>query len=154
LRQQGLIRHLGLSNARPHHLDEARRIAPVVSVQNPYGLGFNARQAEFVAHCGELGVAFVPFYAIAGAAKESGGVSDGVAEEVAAIARAHDAAPAQVRLAWSLAQGPHLLAIPGTGDLAHLAANVASGALELTEKERATLDAAHRASSEEEAGPA
>uniref|UniRef100_UPI00140D5C20 aldo/keto reductase n=1 Tax=Streptomyces chilikensis TaxID=1194079 RepID=UPI00140D5C20 len=143
LREKGLIRHLGLSNIRPQHLDEARRIAPVVSVQNPYGLGLNPAQGEFVARCGELGIAFVPFYAIAGAAGEQGAV-DGEIPEVAATARALDATPAQVRLAWSLAQGPHLLAIPGTGDPEHLAANVAAGALRLTERELRTLDDAHR----------
>ncbi|WP_151769865.1 aldo/keto reductase [Streptomyces abyssomicinicus] len=143
LREKGLIRHLGLSNIGPEHLDEARRIAPVVGVQNPYGLGFNAGQAGFVARCGELGIAFVPFYAIAGAAKEDGGVGGG-SPEVSAIARAHDATPAQVRLAWSLAQGPNLLAIPGTGDPEHLAANVAAGALALTDAELATLNDAHR----------
>jgi aryl-alcohol dehydrogenase-like predicted oxidoreductase len=143
LREKGLIRHLGLSNIRPEHLDQARETAPVVAVQNPYGLGFNAAQAEFVARCGELGTAFVPFYAIAGAAGEQGAVG-GEAPEVLMIARAHEATPAQVRLAWSLAQGPHMLAIPGTGDPEHLAANVAAGALELTDEELATLNAVHR----------
>jgi aryl-alcohol dehydrogenase-like predicted oxidoreductase len=61
------------------------------------------------------------------------------------VARAHDATPAQVRLAWTLAQGPHVLAIPGTGDPAHLAENVAAGALRLTPQELELLDGLHRA---------
>jgi aryl-alcohol dehydrogenase-like predicted oxidoreductase len=142
LRDRGLIRHLGLSGIRLHHLDEARETAPVVSVQNPYGLGYDTAQAELMARCGELGIAFVPFYSLAGSAKEDGRVN-GELPEVTAIARANDATPAQVRIAWTLAQGPHVLAIPGTGDPGHLAANVAAGALRLSEEELASLNAAH-----------
>ncbi|WP_448316197.1 aldo/keto reductase [Streptomyces sp. CO7] len=143
LREAGLIRHLGLSSIRPKHLDEAREIAPVVSVQNPYGLGYNAHQAELPARCRELGIAFVPFYSLAGAAKEDGR-GDGELPEVSAVARAHRATPAQVRIAWTLAQGPQMLTITGTGDPDHLAANVAAGALRLSDEELALLDRAHR----------
>ncbi|MFF8607075.1 aldo/keto reductase [Streptomyces sp. NPDC015346] len=142
LRDAGLIRHLGLSNVTPDHLAEAQAIAPVVCVQNPYGIGVRPEQDAFVRTCGEQGVAFVPFYAIAGAGRESGatGVED---EEIRAVAQAHGASPAQVRLAWTLHQGPHVLAIPGTGDPDHLAANVAAGALRLSEAELALLDRLH-----------
>ncbi|MFJ9828990.1 aldo/keto reductase [Streptomyces sp. NPDC101160] len=143
LREAGLIRHLGLSNITPEHLAEARRIAPVVCVQNMYGIGVRPEYADFVRDCGKQGIAFVPFYAIAAAGRESGAKA-AEPEEVLAVARAHDASPAQIRLAWTLHQGPHLLAIPGTGDLAHLAANVAAGAIALTADELALLDAAHR----------
>ncbi|MFF8278501.1 aldo/keto reductase [Streptomyces lateritius] len=143
LRDAGLIRHLGLSNITPDHLDEARAIAPVVCVQNPYGIGVRPEQDAFVRTCGEKGVAFVPFYAIAGVGRESG--ATGVeGEEVRAVARAHGASPAQVRLAWTLHRGPHVLAIPGTGDPDHLAANVAAGALRLSEDELALLDRLHQ----------
>ncbi len=148
LREAGLIRHLGLSNVQPHHLAEAQAIAPVVCVQNPYGLGVRPEQQDFVRSCGEQGVAFVPFYSIAGAGREAG-VHDGVAgtgsAEVLAVARAHGASPAQVRLAWTLHLGEHVLAIPGTGNTDHLAANVAAGALRLSEDELRLLDAVHRA---------
>jgi aryl-alcohol dehydrogenase-like predicted oxidoreductase len=143
LRERGLIRHLGLSNVRTEHLDEAREIAPVVAVQNAYGLGYNAQQARLADRCGELGIAYVPFFSLAGAARE-GGRADGELPEVVAVARTHDATPAQVRIAWILAQGPQMLAIPGTGDPEHLAANVAAGALRLSEEELASLDEAHR----------
>jgi pyridoxine 4-dehydrogenase len=66
LRDAGLIRHRGISNARSSHLAEAQAIAPVVCVQNAYGLGYRARQDDFVRACGEQDVAFVPFFAIAG----------------------------------------------------------------------------------------
>ncbi|MFF0556450.1 aldo/keto reductase [Streptomyces sp. NPDC004266] len=143
LREAGLIRHLGLSNITPAHLAEAREIAPVVCVQNMYGIGVRPEYDEFVRHCGEQGIAFVPFYAIAAAGRETGATAP-ESEEVLAVAAAHDATPAQVRIAWTLHQGPHLLAIPGTGDPGHLTANVAAGALRLTPEELALLDRVHR----------
>jgi aryl-alcohol dehydrogenase-like predicted oxidoreductase len=139
LREAGLIRHLGLSNITSAHLAEARTIAPVVCVQNPYGLGASPEDTALLRTCGEEGIAFVPFYAIAGAGRDTG--RTGVEEShVLAIARAHEASPAQVRLAWTLQQGPHVLAIPGTGDPAHLTANVAAASLRLTPEEMALLD--------------
>ncbi|KUJ65605.1 aldo/keto reductase [Streptomyces albus subsp. albus] len=142
LREAGLIRHLGISNVQPGHLAEAQAIAPVVCVQNPYGIG-RPEQDGFLDSCGEQGVAFVPFYAIAGAGRE-GGASGTDAEEVLTVARAHGVSPAQVRLAWTLQRGPHVLAIPGTGNLDHLEANVAAGALRLSEGELGLLDSLHR----------
>ncbi|MEV8325616.1 aldo/keto reductase [Kitasatospora sp. NPDC056731] len=142
LRQAGLIRHLGLSNIHPHQLAEAQAVAPVVCVQNPYGIGASPEQDAVLRLCGEQGIAFVPFYAIAGAGRESG---TGGAEpaQVRAVAQARGVSPAQVRLAWTLHQGPHVLAIPGTGDLAHLEDNIAAGALRLSPEELALLQEAH-----------
>ncbi|MFI2607542.1 aldo/keto reductase [Kitasatospora sp. NPDC018619] len=142
LRRAGLIRQLGLSNVHPHQLAEAQTIAPVVCVQNPYGIGATPEQDELLRICGEQGVAFVPFYAIAGAGRERGA---GQAEpaQVRTVAEAHGVSAAQVRLAWTLSRGPHVLAIPGTGDLAHLEANIAAGALRLSAPELALLDEAH-----------
>ncbi|GAA3019584.1 oxidoreductase [Streptomyces drozdowiczii] len=140
LREEGLIRHLGLSNVWPEQIDEARSIAPVVCVQNRYGIGERrAGSQEVLCMCGDLGIAFVPFFAIAGAGRESGTVPEH--EAVLDVARAHDASPAQIRLAWTLQQGAHVLAIPGTGNPAHLEANVAAGALRLTGDEMARLTA-------------
>ncbi|MFJ6695429.1 aldo/keto reductase [Streptomyces sp. NPDC091272] len=140
LREAGLIRHLGLSNATPAHLAEARAIAPVVCVQNAYGLDSPREQSDFLRLCGEQGIAYVPFYAIAGAGREAGatGTDD---PRVLTVARTHGASPAQVRLAWTLRQGPHVLAIPGTGDPAHLEANVAAAALRLTDEDLSLLGA-------------
>ncbi|WP_061300435.1 aldo/keto reductase [Herbidospora cretacea] len=138
LRDAGLIRHLGLSNATAAHLAEARAIAPVVCVQNPFGVGAPPGDRELLRRCGEQGIAFVPFFAVAGAGREAGATA---AEnpEVLAVARAHGATPAQVRLAWTLGQGPHVLAIPGTGNPRHLAENMAAGALRLSADELARL---------------
>jgi pyridoxine 4-dehydrogenase len=139
LRDAGLIRHLGLSNVTVEQIDEALAIAPVVAVQNRYSIDSRRPEADDVLRaCGERGIAFVPFFAIAGEGRE-GGRRVGELEPVLAVARAHGATPAQVRLAWTLAQGDHVLAIPGTGNRAHLAENVAAGALRLTEEELALL---------------
>ncbi|MCB5168794.1 aldo/keto reductase [Streptomyces bambusae] len=142
LREAGLIRHLGVSNVRPEQLAEAQAIAPVVCVQNRHGLGVAPETYAFVRHCGEQGIAYVPFYSIAGAGREAGKTA-AEAEEVLTVARAHGASPAQIRLAWSLHQGPHVLAIPGTGDPRHLVDNVAAGALKLTAEDLALLDSVH-----------
>ncbi|MFK8911568.1 aldo/keto reductase [Streptomyces sp. YS-3] len=143
LREAGLIRHLGISNIGPEHLAEAQAIAPVVCVQNRYGLDSRRTGSDEVLRlCGEQGIAFVPFFAIAGEGRESGaGQRDGGdGEAVLAVARAHGATPAQIRLAWTLQQGAHVLAIPGTGNPDHLVENVAAGALRLTDEEMALLE--------------
>ncbi|MFE9845394.1 aldo/keto reductase [Streptomyces goshikiensis] len=145
LREAGLIRHLGLSNVRPHHLAEAQSIAPVVCVQNMYGLGASREQRHFLRVCGEQRIAFVPFYSIAGTGRTAGATTDH-SGEVHAVARAHGVSAAQIRLAWTLHQGPHVLAIPGTGDLDHLAQNVAVGSLHLSEDELAALEPLHHES--------
>jgi pyridoxine 4-dehydrogenase len=139
LRDAGLVRHLGLSNVTVGQIDEALAIAPVVAVQNRYSIDSRRPEADDVlAACGERGIAFVPFFAIVGEGRESGRRA-GEPEQVLAVARAHGATPAQVRLAWTLGQGDHVLAIPGTSSLAHLDENVAAGALHLTEEEQALL---------------
>ncbi|MEI7033253.1 oxidoreductase [Streptomyces pratensis] len=141
LREAGLVRHLGLSNVGPDQLAEARAIAPVVCVQNSYGPGSPPEQDALVRSCGEQGIAFVPFYAIAGAGREAGVLSGADGDALLAVARAHGVSTAQVRLAWTLHRGPHVLAIPGTGDLDHLADNVAAGALRLSDDDLVALDA-------------
>ncbi|MEV5433317.1 oxidoreductase [Streptomyces sp. NPDC052701] len=145
LREAGLIRHLGLSNVEARHLAEAQAIAPVVCVQNRYALDRPDPAGDgLLRRCGEQGIAFVPFYAVAGEGAQHGatGAHD---EEVLAVARAHGATPAQIRIAWTLHQGPHVLVIPGTGDPGHLAQNVAAGALRLTGDELNRLDRRRRA---------
>lgn len=130
MRDAGLIRHLGLSNVRVDHLDEAQAIAPVACVQNAYAVDMR-RDDEVMRVCGERDVAFVPFFALAGSRREEGAVTDH-GEAVRAVAAAHGASPHQVRLAWTLHQGAHVLAIPGTGSPDHLRDNVAAAGLRLT----------------------
>ncbi|MEV6569359.1 aldo/keto reductase [Streptomyces kronopolitis] len=138
LREAGLIRHLGVSHVTSVQLAEARAIAPVMCVQNPYGIGALGEERALLRICGELGLAFVPFFTIAGAGRMAGPAGDG-SEAERAVARAHGVSVAQVRLAWTLQQGPHVLAIPGTGDRDHLEQNVAAGAVRLSEEERDRL---------------
>ncbi|MER5436436.1 aldo/keto reductase [Streptomyces sp. NPDC002588] len=138
LRDAGLIRHLGVSNVTSGQLGEALAIAPVVCVQNPYGIGALSEDQALLRLCGELGLAFVPFFAIAGSGREAGPAA-GDSEAVCAVAHAHGVSVAQVRLAWTLRQGPHVLAIPGTGDPDHLAQNMAAGTLRLSDEEVARL---------------
>jgi pyridoxine 4-dehydrogenase len=147
LREAGLVRHLGISNVNAEHLTEALAIAPVVCVQNQYGLTARREDDALVDLCAEHGVAFVPFFAIAtgipGQLPGAGGDSAADAAAAAAveeIAAANGATPAQVRLAWTLHRGEHVLAIPGTSNPAHLEENVAAGSLRLTEEELTRLD--------------
>jgi aryl-alcohol dehydrogenase-like predicted oxidoreductase len=139
LREAGLIRHLGLSNVRAEHLAQAQEIAPVVAVQNRYGVDFGRVNDAMLAACGEQGIAFVPFFALTGTGREAGGVTH--SDPVETIARDHGATPAQIRIAWTLAQGPHVLAIPGTGNPAHLTENLAAATIQLTPEELTTLNA-------------
>jgi aryl-alcohol dehydrogenase-like predicted oxidoreductase len=133
LRDEGLIRHLGISNVRLEHLQQALEIAPVVCVQNIYGLDVGRGSDDILRICGERGIAFVPFFSIAGPGRNEGGVAATGAVE--AVARARGLTPAQVRLAWTLHQGSHVLAIPGTGNPDHLDQNIAAGAVRLSIEE-------------------
>lgn len=137
LRDAGLIRHLGISNVRAEHLAQAQAIAPVVCVQNRYGIDFGRVNDDMLTACGDAGIAFVPFFAVTGDRREAGGVRH--SDTIDAIASAHDATPAQVRIAWTLHRGPHVLAIPGTGNATHLLENVAAGTLHLSDDEMASL---------------
>ncbi|HEY7430997.1 MAG TPA: aldo/keto reductase [Streptosporangiaceae bacterium] len=138
LREAGLIRQLGVSGVTPEQLGEARAIAPVVCVQNRYGTRADPGEHEFLRACGEQGIAYVPYFAIAGTARARGGAG-AVSDEERAVAQAHGASVPQVRLAWTLQRGPHVLAIPGTGDPGHLTENIAAAALRLTSGEMTRL---------------
>jgi pyridoxine 4-dehydrogenase len=137
LRDAGLIRHLGVSNVRAEHLAQAQAIAPVVCVQNIYGIDIGRARDDVLRICGEQDIAFVPFFAIAGAGRGAGGVVHN--DAVVDVAAARGVTPAQVRLAWTLHQGPHVLAIPGTGNPDHLVENIAAGALRLSTEELSSL---------------
>lgn len=129
LQQEGLIRHLGISNVKPQHLEEALAIAPVVCVQNQYGLTTFREDDDFIELCREKNVAYVPFFAIA---NETKGIHD--------VAEKHGVTEAQVKLAWTLHKGPNVLAIPGTGNPAHLEENIAAAGLRLDDEDMSRLD--------------
>ena len=139
LQQAGLIRHLGISSIRPEHLAQAQEVAPVAAVSNRYAVDFGRVNDNLLETCREQEIAFVPFFALTGEGREVGGVA--AHDVVSAVAQAHGATAAQVRLAWTLSRGPHVLVIPGTASEAHLVENLAAADLELTAAELEALTA-------------
>ncbi len=133
LREEGLIRHLGISNVDIAHLAEARSIAPVVAVQNY----FHIRRRDDVGLlnvCEADGIAFSPFYPL------GGGATAFYDDRLARVAARYGATPAQIAIAWLLAYSPVTLAIPGTGSVVHLEENMATGDIRLTEADLAELE--------------
>ena len=125
LREEGLIRHLGLSNVDAAHLAEARGIAPVAAVQNE----FNIEQRDDLAlldACASAGIAFVPFGPL------GSGHADFSDKRLIKVAARHDATVSQIALAWLLARSPVMLAIPGTGSISHLEENARAASISLT----------------------
>ncbi|MEU5827333.1 aldo/keto reductase [Micromonospora tulbaghiae] len=128
LRQEGKIRHIGLSQVGVEQIEAARAITPIVSVQNLYNLADRSAE-DVLAHCERHDLAFIPWFPIAtGNLARAGGPLD-------AISTAHGASPAQLALAWLLRRSPVMLPIPGTSSVAHLEENVAAAEVELTDDE-------------------
>jgi pyridoxine 4-dehydrogenase len=132
LRQQGLIRHLGLSTVTAAQLAEAQAITPVVCVQNMYNLAHRADD-ELVALTAEQGIAFVPYFPLGGFSRLQSGVLDAVAARLGAT-------PLSVALAWLLQRSPNILLIPGTSSVQHLRDNIAGAGLALPADALAELD--------------
>lgn len=127
----GKIRHIGLSNVSVRQLEAARKICPIVSVQNAYNIGDRSSE-DVLKACERLGIAFLPWYPLgAGSTLKS--------ETVKQIARRLKARPAQVAIAWLLAKSPVMLPIPGTASIQHLEENVAAATLRLPPAELAQL---------------
>ena len=128
----GKIRHVGVSNVSVRQLEEARRICPIVSVQNEYNLEDRSSEPVLKA-CERLGIAFIPWYPLgSGAVLKQG--------KVKSIARKLKARPAQVALAWLLAKSPAMLPIPGTGSLEHLEENAVAARLTLSPEDMKALN--------------
>lgn len=134
LREEGLIRHLGLSNTTTDQLARAQRIAPVAAVQNMYGL-FHRQDPAVLDTCTRQGIAFVPFFSL-----ESLGRPEPT-EPLARIAARHGASTAQVKLAWTMARSPVVLPIPGTSSVPHVEDNIAAATLHLSAEDLTELDA-------------
>ena len=133
LRQQGLIRHLGLSNVTAGQVAEARSIAPVACVQNHYNLA-NRGDDDLIGSLAAQGIAYVPFFPLGGFRPLQSGTLDAVAGRLGA-------ARMTVALAWLLHRSPNILLIPGTSSVAHLRENVAAADLALPADALAELDA-------------
>ncbi|MEU6074193.1 aldo/keto reductase [Micromonospora sp. NPDC047074] len=132
LRDEGLIRHLGVSHVDAAQLAEARSIAPVAAVQNHFHVHHRG-DAEVLARCERDGIAYVPFFPL-------GGGRDPLDQApLANVGARHGATTAQVALAWLLAVSPVTVAIPGTSSPDHLAENVAAAGLRLTAEDLAEL---------------
>ena len=131
LKDEGLVRHVGLSNVSVDQLDRARDIVEIATVQNQYNVANRDSEAVLQA-CEDYDVGFIPWFPLAaGSVDDVDGIGD--------IAERHDATPHQIALAWLLHHSDVTLPIPGTADLAHLEQNVAAADIDLSDEEVATL---------------
>jgi len=126
LQKEGKIWLIALSNVTQEHIERARRIVPIVSVQNRYS--FADREWDYVVdYCERNAIAFIPWFPL-GAGRVAG-------QALEQVARAHQATPHQVAIAWLLKRSPMMLPIPGTSSVKHLEENVAAASLQLTDEE-------------------
>jgi pyridoxine 4-dehydrogenase len=133
LQRQGVIRHLGVSNATAEQVEEAQSIAPIVSVQNGYNLALRHDDA-LIDRLAADGVAYIPFFPL-------GGFTPLQSEALSAVAARLGSTPLSVALAWLLQRSPNILLIAGTSSVAHLRENIAGAGLALSERDVAALDA-------------
>jgi pyridoxine 4-dehydrogenase len=131
LKAEGKIHLIGLSNVTREHIERARKITPIVSVQNRYSV-FDREWEHVVDHCEQNGLAFIPWFPLG-----AGGVGHDV---LSRVAQAHHAKPIQIASAWLLQRSPAMLPIPGTSSLEHLEENIAAAALRLSKDEFRQLD--------------
>jgi pyridoxine 4-dehydrogenase len=132
LKQQGLVRQLGLSNVSPKQLAEARAITEIVCIQNMYNVA-HRNDDGFLTDLAEQGIAYVPFFPLGGFSPLQSAILD-------AAAAALEATPMQVALAWLLRRSPNILLIPGTSSLEHLRENLKAAALQIPTEILANLD--------------
>lgn len=133
LRDEGKIKHVGLSNVDVEELERAEGVVPIVSVQNEYNLGF--RESEDVLDaCERKDLAFLPWYPLA-----SGSLAQ--QRQLDEVAKKYDATPAQVALAWLLQRSPVMVPIPGTSSLEHLEENMGANDLRVSDEDFAALAA-------------
>jgi aryl-alcohol dehydrogenase-like predicted oxidoreductase len=133
LQQQGLIRHLGLSNVTPEQLAEAQQIAKIVCIQNFYNVAHREDDA-FIDNLAAQGIAYVPFFPLGGFTPLQSSSLDGVAASLKVN-------PMQVALAWLLQRSANILLIPGTSSVEHLRENLAAAGLQIPAQALAELDA-------------
>ncbi|MGP3958146.1 aldo/keto reductase family oxidoreductase [Nonomuraea sp. 3N208] len=136
LQQQGLIRHLGVSNATEEQVTEAQSIAPIVCVQNMYNLA-HRHDDKLIDRLATDGVAYVPFFPL-------GGFTPLQSSALSAVAARLEATPMSVALAWLLQRSPNILLIPGTSSTAHLRENIAGAGLSLSHEDLTELDDINR----------
>ena len=133
MQEEGLVRHIGLSNVNAQQIEEGQKLAQIVCVQNQYNLAYRGDDALIDA-LGAQGIAYVPFFPL-------GGFTPLQSSTLTEVATRLQATPMQVALAWLLQRGPNMLVIPGTSSVAHLRENVAAGGLVLDAGALAALNA-------------
>lgn len=133
MKDEGYIRHVGLSEVTVEELEEARDVVDVATVQNKYNVA-DREHDDVVEYCEENGIGFMPWFPLASGNLGAKG------EALEEVADAHDATQYQVALAWLLERSPVMLPIPGTGSVEHLEENVAAGGIELTDEDIERLD--------------
>ncbi len=126
--REGKVRHVGLSEASVEEIERAREVVPIASVQNRFNLA-DREWEPVLDYCTREGIGFIPWFPL-----DVGKLAEGTGA-LAAIARKHDATPAQIALAWLLARSPVMLPIPGTSRVAHLEENVAAAGIRLGPEE-------------------
>lgn len=135
LQQQGKIRHVGLSEVKPHEIDQARKVIDIVSVQNQYNIS-DRRHEDVLEYCEKNNLAFIPWFPVAsGKLAQPGGALD-------AAAKRHNATVSQLSLAWLLHRSPVMLPIPGTSSVEHLEENVGAANVKLSDAEWKEIEAA------------
>ncbi len=132
LQQQGLVKHIGLSNVTPTQVAEARKVADIVCVQNEYNIAHRHGDALIDALARD-GIAYVPFFPLGGFSPLQSSILNDIAASLGAT-------PMQVALAWLLHRSPNILLIPGTSSVAHLRENMAAAQLKLSTETLAALD--------------
>ncbi len=140
LQRQGKIRHVGLSEVKPHEIEQAQKVVKIVSVQNMYNIG-DRQHEDTLQYCEAHGIAFIPWFPVAAGklAKEGGSLDK--------AAKRHGATVAQLALAWLLHRSPVMLPIPGTSSIAHLEENTRAASLTLPGDEWAAIEAEVRQAS-------
>jgi aryl-alcohol dehydrogenase-like predicted oxidoreductase len=138
--REGKVRHVGLSEVSTQDIDAARRVVPIVSVQNRYNV-VDRTWDDVVNHCEREGIAFIPWYPLGAGSLDREAEEQGALDRVRRVARRHEASDLQVALAWLLARSPIMLPIPGTSKVAHLEENVAAAGLQLTDEDLRELRA-------------
>jgi len=142
MREQGKIRHIGLSEVTPAEIEKAERIVPIMTIQNRYSLA-DRRHEETLKYCEGRGIGFLPWYPYAGGKMLK--PDHPAAQALGRIAEAQRATVAQLALAWLLQRSPILLPIPGTSKMAHLEENIAATQLQLSAGEWSEVEAAFQA---------
>jgi pyridoxine 4-dehydrogenase len=133
MQKEGKIRHVGLSEVKPHEIDQVRKFIDIVSVQNQYNVG-DRKHEDVVEYCEKHGLAFIPWFPVAGGKLvEPGGKLD-------EISKRHGIAVSQLSLAWLLHRSPVMLPIPGTSSVAHLEENMKAAEISLSDAEMKEIE--------------